>query len=124
VGDAGRICAEANHRFAQVEILQPSAERAEVALTEVVEIGAAALRDLRRVKPPKGDEADVSAWLATLEQALDEVDYARALLRAGDVVLAIAAVERADLLTARARTLARSFGVERVCRVPELIPGA
>lgn len=124
MGEAGRICAQANRRFAQVELVEPSADRAEVALTEVVEIGAAALRDLRRVKPTKGDEADVSAWLGTLEQALDEVDYARALLRAGDVVLAIAAIERADVLTARARALARSFGVERACRVPELITGS
>jgi len=124
VQDAGSICQEANQRFARVEIVSPTATRAEAALGDIVEIGAIALRDLRRVKPPKGDASEAAAWLAALEQALDEVDYARTLLRDGDVVRAVAAIARADVLTRRARKLARATGVARVCQVPELLPGA
>ena len=123
VHDAEDICHEANARFARVEIVRPSAAGAEAALEKIVEIGAVAIHDLRRVKPPKGDEAHVSAWLGALEQALDELDYARTLLRDAEIVRAVGAVARADVLTRRAEVLARRVGVARVCAVPQLLPG-
>jgi hypothetical protein len=119
---AGRICREANDRFAEVDIVRPTADRAAAALTEVLEVGAAAMRDLRRVKPPKGDEREVAAWLGALEQALDEVQYARLLVRRHHVVRAVAAIARADVLTHRAEHLAARVGVDRVCEVPRLLP--
>jgi hypothetical protein len=123
VHDAEEICHEANGRFARVEIVRPSAAGAEAALEKIVEIGAVAIHDLRRVKPPKGDEADVSEWLGALEQALDELDYARTLLRDAEIVRAVGAIARADVLTRRAEVLARRVGVARVCAVPQLLPG-
>jgi hypothetical protein len=119
---AGRICHQANERFERVDIVRPTAARADAALTEILEVGAAAIRDLRKVKPPKGDEREVATWLGTLEQALDEIEYARALVRDGRVARAVAAIGRADVLTVRARALAVALGVDRVCRVPRLLP--
>jgi hypothetical protein len=123
VHDAGDICHDANARFAQVDVVRPSAAHAATALAEIVEIGAVAIHDLRRVKPPKGDEAEVSEWLGALEQALDEVDYARTLLEQDEIVRAIGAITRADVLTRRARVLAQRVGVARACTVPQLLPG-
>jgi hypothetical protein len=122
VRDAGHICRDANRRFARVDIVNPSAVGAEAALADIGEIGGVAIGDLRNVKPPKGDAAEVSAWLGALEQALDEVEYARELLRDDEIVRALAAIDRADVLTRRARHLGRAIGVARVCDVPELLP--
>jgi hypothetical protein len=121
--EAADVCREANARFAGIEVVSPSAAQADAALGDIIEIGALALQDLRRVKPPKADQAEVNAWLGALEQALDEVSYARALLRDDEVLLALGAIERADVLTRRARVLARALGLDRVCAVPELLPG-
>jgi hypothetical protein len=124
VRDTNRICRETNDRFARVEVERPSAAHAQAALSEIVGIGAEALRELRRVKPPKSARADVDAWLGVLEQALDEVDYARTLLHGGDVTRAVSAIARADVLAGRAERLAATVGVDRACRVPKLLPGA
>lgn len=123
VVEAADICREANARFARIRIVPPTAERADAALGDIIEIGALALQDLRRVKPPKDDQAEASEWLGALEQALDEVAYARTLLRDGEFLLAVGAIERADVLTRRSRVLARALGLDRVCAVPELLPG-
>lgn len=121
--DAGRICREANERFARVDVVGPDAAGADAALGDIVEIGGLAIRDLRRVKPPNRDQSGVEAWLGALEQALDEVTYARMLVLDDEIVGALAAIARADILTRRARELARAVGVARVCAVPELLPG-
>ena len=124
VRDTSRICRETNRRFARVEVERPSEAHARAALSEIVGIGAEALRELRRVKPPKSAQADVDAWLGVLEQALDEVDYARTLLHGGDVTRAVSAIARADVLAGRAERLAADIGIGRACRVPRLLPGA
>jgi hypothetical protein len=123
VDQAADICRQANARFASIEIVRPTAADADAALGDIIEIGALALQDLRRLKPPKGDVAEVDAWLSALEQALDEVAYARTLLRDNEILLAVDAIERADVLTRRARVLPRALGLERACAVPELLPG-
>jgi hypothetical protein len=122
VDDAASICRSANMKFAEIDIARPNAARAAAALESVVTIGSDALLSLRELKPPVKDQTDVSAWLGTLEQALDEVQYMRDLLAQDRVGQAIDAALRADLLTTRAGTLARKVGLDRVCRVPRLIP--
>ena len=124
VRDTSRICRETNDRFGRVEVERPNDAHAHAALSEIVGIGAEALRELRRVKPPKSAQADVDSWLGVLEQALDEVDYARTLLRGGDVTRAVSAIARADVLSGRAERLATRVGLGRACRVPKLLPGA
>jgi hypothetical protein len=124
VRDSSRICRETNDRFARVEVERPSEAHAQAALSEIVGIGAEALRELRRVKPPKSAQADVDSWLGVLEQALDEVDYARTLLGGGDVTRAVSAIARADVLAGRAERLAARVGIGRACHVPKLLPGA
>jgi hypothetical protein len=124
VRDTSRICRETNDRFARVKVERPSEAHARAALSEIVGIGAEALRELRRVKPPRSAQADVDSWLGLLEQALDEVDYARALLRGGDVTRAVSAIARADVLATRAERIAGDIGIGRACRVPKLLPGA
>jgi hypothetical protein len=124
VDDAASICRSANVRFAEIDIVRPNAARAAEALESVVSIGSEALLDLRELKPPVKDQADVSAWLGTLEQALDEVVYIRDLLGEDRFGEALDAAVRADLLTERALTLARKVGLDRVCRVPRIIPRA
>jgi hypothetical protein len=123
VHDASRICRKANALFARVDVEPPTERRAQRALTEVVEIGGEALGDLRRVKPPKAAQSSVDAWLGLLEQALDEVKYATALLQAHDVTRAVSAIARADVLTARATRVATDVGIGHACRVPKLLPG-
>ena len=123
VDEAADICRQANARFAGIDVVRPSAAQADAALGDIIEIGALALQDLRRVKPPKGDQTAVNAWLGTLEQALDEVAYrANAAARRRDPARRRRhrTGRRAD---ATARVLARALGLERVCEVPELLPG-
>lgn len=122
--DTSRICRETNDRFARVQVERPNAARAQATLSEIVGIGAEALRELRRIKPPKRARADVDSWLGVLEQALDEVDYARTLLHDGDVTRAVSALARADVLAGRAEHLAARVGIGRACRVPKLLPEA
>jgi hypothetical protein len=122
VSDAARICHHANERFADVTIVAPTAENAATALDEVIATGTGALRDLRALKPPPADQEAVGAWLGALDQALDEVGYTQDLLRQRRIGLALEAAVRADRLTRRAQTLARDVGLDRVCRVPRLIP--
>lgn len=122
VQEAAHVCRDANRDFSDIEISRPDAGLAAAALERVVEIGSGALERLRDLKPPEKDQRGVQAWLSTLEQALDQVSYARELLTGGRIDLAIDAAQRADLLTGRARVLARRIGVDRVCRVPRLIP--
>ena len=118
VHEAADICRRANARFASIEIVRPTGAQADAALGDIIEIGALALQDLRRIKPPKDDQAARrTSWLGALEQALDEVAlHPRTLLRDGEVLQALDAIERADVLTRRSRVLARALGLERVCR--------
>jgi hypothetical protein len=122
VDDAGRICRAANAHFSEIEIMRPTADRAIAALESVMAIGADALADLSELEPPTNQQVEVSAWLGTLEQALDEVAYMHELLAQDRVGQAVAAAARADLLTKRAQTLARQVGLDRVCRVPRILP--
>jgi hypothetical protein len=124
VHEAARICRGVNAKFREIDSVDPTAARAAAVLEEVLAIGGDALVDLRELKPPTKDQTDVGAWLGTLEQALDEVGYIRALLAEGRIGEALDAAVRADLLTKRAQTLARAVGLDRVCRVPRLIPRA
>lgn len=122
VDDAASICRAANAKFAEIDLVRPNLTRAAQALESVVTIGGDALLELRELKPPVNDQRDVGAWLGTLEQALNEVEYTRELLGAGRIGQALDAAVRADLLTRRAQTLARRIGLDRACRVPRLIP--
>jgi hypothetical protein len=121
--DSERICRDANARFARIRVASPTASGAEAALASVVAIGTAALGDLRTLKPPKGSGSRVDAWLGALEQALDEVRYARSLLHDEEIVRGLAALARADVLARRARVLGHDLGVARTCDVPRLVPG-
>ncbi len=92
-----------------------------MAVDELVAIGRDALDELRSTEPPKNGEHKVDEWLATLEQVLNEGDYASSLLRKGDRAAAVEAARRAGVLAERAHTLARTFGVPDACRVPNLV---
>ena len=122
VHEAALVCRQANRELSEIEISRPDARLAAAALERVVEIGSGALERLHDLKPPDKDAQNVQAWLGTLEQALDQLSYARELLTGGRIDLAIDAAQRADRLTGRARVLARRIGVDRVCHVPRLIP--
>jgi len=122
VHDAARICRTANASFTEIDVVRLNAERAVAVLEQVLTIGDDALDDLRALKPPTDAQRDVEAWLGLLDQALDEVGYARDRLVDDQLTRALDAAVRADLLTRRAQTLAREVGLDRVCRVPRLLP--
>ncbi len=122
VEDAAGICRAANRQFEELEIVRPTAAGAVAVLESVTAIGGEALGDLRELKPPTKSQEEVGAWLGLLEQALDEVQYTRDLLADDRVGQALEAALRADQLTRRARTVARRVGLDRVCRVPRLVP--
>jgi hypothetical protein len=124
VSDAARICRGANDEFSRIDVVDPTVQGAAKALESVIATGTDALSRLHDLKPPNADQESVGAWLGTLEQALDEVAYIHELLGQNKVGLALEAATRADMLTKRAQTLARDVGLDRVCRVPRLIPNA
>jgi hypothetical protein len=117
----GHVCRRANAALDDVELRRLNGPKAAQAVDELVAIGRDALDELRSKKPPKDDEPKVDEWLATLEQVLDEGDYASGLLRKGDRAAAIEAAGRASALAKRAHALARTFGVPDACRVPSLV---
>ncbi len=119
--EVGRICRRANVRLSRVELPRLRGPKAATAVDELVAIGRSALDDLRSQQPPKADAATVDEWLATLEQVLDEGDYASSLLRTGDRGAAFAAAARASRLAARAHALGRQLGVPDACRIPSLV---
>jgi len=122
VGDSARICRTANTRFARIRIAPVTATGADATLARIVAVGTAALSDLRRVEVPKTEERAVDAWLGALEQTLDEIAYARSLLHGDEIVRAVGALARAEVLTRRARVLGRDLGVARACAVPRVLP--
>ncbi len=119
--EVGHICRRANAALDEVELRRLNGPKAATAVDELVAIGRDALGELRSEQPPKVDEPKVDEWLATLEQVLDEGDYASGLLRKGDRAAALGAAVRASELAQRAHALARTFGVPDACRVPSLV---
>jgi hypothetical protein len=116
------MCTRGNARAARIVIPPFTDPRgAAAAFTRLVEVERGTVSQLRSLKPPKAEANDVDAWLALLDQMLDEVTLARDALRRADVFSALDAVARAMSLDERGRDLARALGV-RPCRLGTLVP--
>ena len=58
-------------------------------------------------------------WIALVDQSIDELDAMRTAIRDGDRPAALAYAQKASLLDARSRVIAREQGITP-CKVPEL----
>jgi len=120
--DASRICRQASERVTQVTV-PPFADgrSAALALARVSRRGRDALRELRDLGAPKADATRIDTWLAVLDQALDEVDFAATALDHGDHGVAREAAARAGALDRRGRELGRAYDVAP-CRLTGALP--
>jgi hypothetical protein len=120
VSETSAVCARANRAIAR--ITGPHLELAvEVSSTtgRIVAIHRASVDSLRRLRPPKDYEGKSKLWIALVDQSVDELDAMRTSLRAGDSNAAFEYAQKASVLDARSREIARKQGITP-CKVPEL----
>ena len=119
--EASEICRRGNARVARIAIPSFTEPRQAVAaLTHLVKVERVTLSALRGLEPPKSETADIDAWLALLDQMLDEVTLTSNALRRGDAFSALDAAARAMTLDGHGRGLARALGVGP-CRLGQLV---
>jgi hypothetical protein len=121
VSETSAVCAHANRAIAR--ITGPHLELAvEVSSTtgRIVAIHRDSVDSLRRLRPPKDYEGMAKLWIALVDQSVDELDAMRTSLRAGDSNAAFEYAQKASVLDARSREIARKQGITP-CKVPELV---
>ena len=120
VHESSAVCAHANRTIAR--ITSPDfilAIHLSSTTARVVAIHRESLDALRDLRPPKDYEGTAEVWIALVDQSIDELDAMRTAMRDGDRTAALAYAEKASLLDARSRTIAREQGITP-CKVPEL----
>ena len=114
------MCAHANRTIAR--ITSPDFNLAihlSSTTARVVAIHRESLDALRDLRPPKEYEGTAEVWIALVDQSIDELDAMRTAMRDGDRPAALAYAQKASLLDARSRMIAREQGITP-CKVPEL----
>jgi hypothetical protein len=120
VHETSAVCAHANRTIAR--ITSPHFNLAihlSSTTARVVTVHRESLDALRDLRPPKAYEATAKVWIALVDQSVDELDAMRAAIRDGDQTAALAYANKATLLDARSRAIAREQGITP-CKVPEL----
>ena len=120
VHESSAVCAHANRTIAR--ITSPDFNLAihlSSTTARVVEIHRESVDALRDLRPPKDYEGTAALWIALVDQSVDELDAMRSAMRDGDRTAALAYAEKATLLDARSRAIARKQGITP-CKVPEL----
>jgi len=112
IEQAEEICATSNARAAAVpppSLVDPVA--VERFIAEVIAIQLDALEQLSDLEPPEDDVPGINAWLATIEETLDEMENVRKGIRDGDQVAIDRANEAAVGLSNDAEDFAVSYGI-------------
>ena len=120
VHETSAVCAHANRTIAR--ITSPDFNLAihlSSTTARVVAIHRESLDALRDLRPPKEYEGTAEVWIALVDQSIDELDAMRTAMRDGDRPAALAYAQKASLLDARSRMIAREQGITP-CKVPEL----
>jgi hypothetical protein len=112
--ESSKVCERANRAIERITTNDPV--QASVRIVTVHRESVDALRDLR---PPKASEGTAKLWVGLVDQSLDELDEMRVALRAERRHAAADYAEKAAILAARAREVAREHGITP-CHVPEL----
>lgn len=71
-----------------------------------------ALREIRALRTPPGDERAIGRWLALVERTLAQAERSLDALEAGDLAAASRANQRGAALAAEAATVAEPLGLE------------
>ncbi len=115
VKQANAVCHDAAKQVAALRI--PG--RADVAsmpkaAASVVAVQRKALGRLRAIKPPKQDRAEITRWIALVDQTIDQADLSARAQKDGDIGRAITANTNGTALDHRADDIARKYGL-RMC---------
>jgi hypothetical protein len=110
--EANRVCRASATRIRAVESPDP-ADAAAIARagSRVVAIQRRALEELRDLEPPKDMEAQVTKWLALVDQTLDQARASVRAQREGDTAAAVTANGHGATLDARADEIASRYGL-------------
>jgi len=119
--DAGHVCRHTTNAAAIHVPPFTETHAAIQALRRVARTERALIASLRDVKPPKSEADAVDAWLALIDQRVDELDFARDALLRGEIGIAFEAAIRADILAHRARAAAEDLDVTP-CRLAPIPP--
>jgi hypothetical protein len=100
----------------QVAVLQIPG-RADVAsmpraAAEVVAVQRRSLARLKRIRPPKEARAEITKWIALVDQTIDQAEVSAESQRDGDISRALTANVNGTSLDQRADELAESLGLE------------
>lgn len=112
VSKTSAVCAQGNREIGRVEL-----SNVRRTMGRVVVIHRRSVDELRGLRPPKRFEGRAEAWVALVDQMLDEIDAMRAAMHDGDRQAVSAYAEKAAVLDRRSRLVAREHGITP-CRVP------
>jgi len=84
------------------------------AAAAVVKVQRAALESIRDIKPPTQDRAEITKWIALVDQTIDQAEVSAESQQAGDINRAVTANVNGAALDLRADELARRYGL-RTC---------
>jgi hypothetical protein len=121
VSESSAVCAHANRAIAR--ITGPHLELAVQVSSptgRVVAVHRQSVDSLRRLRPPKDYEGTSKVWIALVDQSIDELEAMRTSLRARDQNAAFEYAQKASVLDARSREIARKQGITP-CKLPELV---
>jgi hypothetical protein len=115
VQQANAVCRDAAKQVAALRI--PA--RADITAmpkvaAKVVAVQRSAVTHLRAIKPPKKDRAQISRWIALVDQTIDQADVSARAQKDDDIPRAITANANGTALDRRADEIARAYGL-RMC---------
>ncbi len=109
---ANRVCREAATQVKRVKAPDPG-DPVSVASAgaRVVGIQRSALSDLKALDPPTAAKAEMTKWVALVDQTLDQADASIQAQRDGDAAAATTANQHGMTLGGRADEIARAYGL-------------
>lgn len=114
---AGAVCRVASDSARNVKADSSSADAVAATIGKLVTIERSAVRQIRALRPPRGDEHTLGQWLGLVDQTLDQLDVSRRAAAAGDAQGAAAANARSADLQQQADAVAVRYGIT-ACATP------
>jgi len=114
---AAAICRDASDSVRNVKADASSADAVAATIGKLVTIERSAARQIRALRPPRGDEHTLGQWLGLVDQTLDQLDASRRAAAAGDAQGAAAANARSADVQQQADAVAVRYGIT-ACATP------
>jgi hypothetical protein len=113
VKQANRVCRSAATSVAALTLPDTSdVTTIPKAAKEIVAVQRQALEKLQAIRPRKEDRAQITKWIALVDQTIDQAEVSAESQETGDIQRAITANVNGAALDARADEIANAFGLK------------